>query len=293
MSHSQPSYGNFPSLLWDLAGHQLHLGLQSPLLMGIVNVTPDSFSDGGKFLDSKKAIDHALQLVEEGADILDIGGESTRPYAEPVSLEDELQRVIPVIAQLATETKTPISIDTTKAEVAQQAIAAGATIVNDISGLLFDDQMPAVCAEHQVGVIVMHTGGKPQTMQNNPCYDNVVQEICDFFKERIATLTKQGISIERIILDPGVGFGKTASHNLEILSSINKFRSIGRPILIGHSRKRFLEKVIGRKVDERLAGTLGVSIAAAQQGADILRIHDVQATCDALIAWRTLLESTS
>lgn len=261
--------------------------------MGIVNVTPDSFSDGGKFLNRQNAIEHGLQLATEGANILDVGGESTRPYAEPVSLEEELTRVIPIVSQLAKETETPISIDTTKAEVARQAIAAGATIVNDISGLLFDSEMPSVCAKQNVGVIVMHTAGKPQTMQDAPQYQNVVTEICDFFKKRIAALEEQGISQNQIVIDPGIGFGKTASHNLEILSNINTFRALGRPIMIGHSRKRFLEKVIGRKVDERLAGTLGVAIAVAQQGANILRVHDVQAIQETLIAWRTVAELTS
>ncbi|VAX39382.1 Dihydropteroate synthase [hydrothermal vent metagenome] len=279
--------------IWDVPNHLFQFDYRHPLIMGIVNVTPDSFSDGGKFLNRQNAIEHGLQLATEGANILDVGGESTRPYAEPVSLEEELTRVIPIVSQLAKETETPISIDTTKAEVARQAIAAGATIVNDISGLLFDSEMPSVCAKQNVGVIVMHTAGKPQTMQDAPQYQNVVTEICDFFKKRIAALEEQGISQNQIVIDPGIGFGKTASHNLEILSNINTFRALGRPIMIGHSRKRFLEKVIGRKVDERLAGTLGVAIAVAQQGANILRVHDVQAIQETLIAWRTVAELTS
>jgi dihydropteroate synthase len=253
-------------------------------MMGIVNVTPDSFSDGGKFLMEDAAVEHALRLTEEGADILDIGGESTRPAAESVSESDELSRVIPVVRRLATLTSVPISVDTSKPEVARQALLSGARIVNDISGLR-DSRMVEVCCQSACGIVCMHMQGTPQTMQANPRYDDVVAEISNFFAERLQMLTRAGIHTNRIVLDPGVGFGKTPQHNIQILSSIREFQKLGRPILIGHSRKRFLQKVIGRSVDERLFGTIGVSVAVAQQGADIIRVHDVAANRDSITAF--------
>jgi len=276
-------------LRWSFGDRHYELG-RLPLLMGIVNVTPDSFSDGGQFLDSEAAVAHALGLEAAGADLLDVGGESTRPQSEPVSREEELRRVIPVVARLVRETSVPISIDTTKAEVARQALEAGATIVNDVSGLTFDPQMPAVCGEAGAGVVCMHIQGTPQTMQEDPQYGDVVQDIRDHLNRRLADLQEQGIAAERIVIDPGIGFGKTAAHNLEILSSIRRLRELRRPVLIGHSRKRFLGKVLGRPVEERNSGSLGVAIAAAMQGADILRVHDVGATRDALLAWQTIAE---
>lgn len=272
---------------WECAGSVHELG-RFPHLMGIVNVTPDSFSDGGSYLDVDAAVAHALQLVEDGADILDIGGESTRPGSEPVSEEEELRRVVPVIARLSRETEIPISIDTSKAEVARRSIEAGAAIVNDISGLTFDTEMPAVCRDTNVGVICMHIQGTPQTMQNEPHYNDVVGEICAFFTERLNALEAGGISRERIVLDPGIGFGKTAEHNVEILANIHQLRSLGRPVLIGHSRKRFVGKVLGRPVDERSQGTVGISIALAMQSTDIIRVHDVHANRDALLAWHAI-----
>lgn len=261
---------------------------QRPQLMGIVNATPDSFSDGGQFLSVNAAVDHGWQLIEQGADLLDIGGESTRPGAEPVSLAEELRRTIPVIEQLAGKVAAPISVDTTKSEVARQALAAGAEIVNDISGLQFDPAMIEVCRQSGAGVVCMHMQGTPQTMQSNPTYGDVVQEICGYFRERLATLGQNGIPPERVMLDPGVGFGKTAEHNLQILSHIAEFHQLGRPMLIGHSRKRFLKKLIGREVDERLAGGIGVSLALAAQGVEMLRVHDVAAHRDAILAWQTI-----
>ncbi len=257
--------------------------------MGIVNVTPDSFSDGGQFDSVSAAVEHALRLAEEGADILDVGGESTRPGAAAVPLDEELRRVVPVVRELARRARVPISIDTSKAEVARQCLDAGAVIVNDISGLTFDADMPRVCRESPCGVIVMHIQGTPQTMQVEPRYDNVVAEVCQHFSRRLDDLEAAGITRERIVLDPGIGFGKTAEHNLQLLSHISDFHALGRPVLIGHSRKRFLKKVLGREIEERDAGTLGVSIALASQGTDILRVHDVRATRDALLAWRTVL----
>lgn len=277
-----------PSMLtWSCGARQLELG-RLPLLMGIVNVTPDSFSDGGKFLECQAAVDHALQLADDGADILDIGGESTRPGSAAVTTDEELRRVVPVIEQLRSRTQKLISIDTTKSAVAQQAVAAGADIVNDISGLTFDPQMIPVCARSTCGVIAMHIQGTPQTMQQNPSYVDVVDEVCSFLNERLAALTAGGIDPQRVVFDPGIGFGKTAQHNVDLLSKIGRLRSYGRPVLIGHSRKRFISKVLGRPVDEHSAGTLGVAIAVAAQGADIIRVHDVRNTRDALLAWHTI-----
>ncbi|MCX7393095.1 MAG: dihydropteroate synthase [Planctomycetales bacterium] len=269
---------------WSFDGFRGELG-RMPLMMGIVNVTPDSFSDGGQFFKTDTAVEHALQLVAEGADILDVGGESTRPGAQDVPVDEELQRVLPVIKQLAKKVDIPISVDTSKAEVARQSLMAGARIVNDISGLTFDSRMIDVCREFQCGVVAMHIQGVPRTMQNEPHYSDVVQEICLFFRERLQTLTAAGVDPERIIFDPGIGFGKSATHNLQILSHIKQLRSLGRPVMIGHSRKRFLKNISGRDVDQRLFGTLGVSIALANQHADILRVHDVAGNRDAVTAF--------
>lgn len=261
-----------------------------PLLMGIVNVTPDSFSDGGNWFEPENAVEHALKLATDGADILDIGGESTRPGAAPVDLHEELRRTIPVVQRVRDQSPLPISIDTYRAEVARQALDAGATIVNDISGLTFDPQMINVCAASDCGIVCMHIQGTPQTMQIEPRYDDVVAEISAFFSERIQTLADGGIDPQRVVLDPGIGFGKTADHNLEILSHIAAFRRLGRPVLIGHSRKGFLKKLLNRPVDERLFGTIGVAIAAAMQGADILRVHDIAAVRDAITAWQAVAD---
>ncbi len=259
-----------------------------PLIMGIVNVTPDSFSDGGNFLERNAAVDHALQLVEDGADILDIGGESTRPGAEPVSLEEELRRVVNVVEQVRNETDLLISIDTTKAEVARQALAAGADIVNDISGLTFEPEIVDVCAKSDCGVICMHILGTPQTMQADPHYDDVVSEVSSFLSDRLDALEQAGIARDRVVTDPGIGFGKTARHNVDLLSNINALRALDRPVLIGHSRKRFLAKVLGRPVEERTFGTIGVAIAVAAQGGDMIRVHDVREIRDALLAWHAV-----
>ena len=273
---------------WQLPNRLVELGA-FPWLMGIVNVTPDSFSDGGQFDSVQAAVEHAKALEVDGADILDIGGESTRPDSEPVRLFDELERVIPVIEQLAPQVNVPISVDTTKAELARQAIAAGASIVNDISGLEMDAEMVGVCADSDVGVICMHMQGTPQTMQQEPHYDDVVVEVCEYLKQRIKVMNAAGIAAERIVLDPGIGFGKTAEHNLQILSAISSFRSLGRPVLIGHSRKRFLSKVLGRQVEERTMGTAGVAVALAAQSTDIIRVHDVREIRDALTAYRAVM----
>lgn len=275
-----------------LVGSQRWVMSGQTKLMGIVNLTPDSFSDGGQFDSVSAAVEYALKLAEEGADILDIGGESTRPGATPVALDDELSRVVPVVRELVRQTRTPVSIDTSKAEVARQCLEAGAAIVNDISGLAFDADMPRICRESACGVIVMHIQGTPQTMQVAPHYDDVIVDLCQHFTRRLSELEAAGIARERIVVDPGIGFGKTAEHNLQLLSHIENFHALGRPVLIGHSRKRFLKKVLGRDIEERDAGTLGVSLALAAQGTDVLRVHDVRATRDALLAWNTVLAAS-
>ena len=260
--------------------------------MRILNVTPDSFSDGGKFVASEHAVAHGLALVADGADLIDIGGESTRPGAEPVSVDEELRRVIPVIEQLAAQVKVPISVDTSKSAVAQAALRAGATVVNDVSGLTWDPQMLEVCSEHRCGIVCMHTLGTPKTMQINPVYTDVVGEIVGYFAERLQVLDRTGIQPERVDLVMGVGFSHIAEHNLQVLSRISRFHQFDRPILIGHSRKRFLQKVLGKPLDERVFGTVGVSIALAQQQVDILRLHDVAANRDAIVAWQATRPAT-
>ena len=260
-----------------------------PLLMGILNVTPDSFSDGGQFNAMDHAVARALQMEADGADIIDIGGESTRPGSEGVTLDEELRRTIPVIRELAQKLRIPISIDTTKSEVARQALDAGAEIVNDISGLTFDDAMMDVCREADAGICLMHIQGTPQTMQQNPHYEDVVSEVSEFLQQQVDRCLMAGILAERMCVDPGIGFGKTADHNLQLLKAIPRLQAeLQRPVLIGHSRKRFLSKILGRSVEERESGTVGVSIALAQLGVDILRIHDVRSVRDALVAWDTI-----
>ena len=275
-------------LCWTLPARDLtRNGL--PLLMGILNVTPDSFSDGGLFNVVDSAVARALEMEADGAGIIDVGGESTRPGAEQVTLEEELQRTIPVIRQLSKKLQVPISIDTTKAEVARQALDAGAEIVNDISGLTFDRAMMDVCRQGDAGICLMHIQGTPQTMQQNPQYQDVVSEVIEFLQQQVDRCLMAGIPAERMCVDPGIGFGKTAAHNLELLTAVSRMqRELQRPVLIGHSRKRFLSKILGRSVEEREAGTIGVSIALAEQGVDILRIHDVRSVRDGLLAWETI-----
>jgi dihydropteroate synthase len=259
-----------------------------PWIMGIVNATPDSFSDGGEFLDPVHAVEHALRLIDEGAKIIDIGGESTRPGSQPVSVDEELRRTIPVIEQLRHQSDVLISIDTTKVAVAQAALAAGAQIVNDVSGLTFDPEMIPLCAASGAGIICMHIQGTPQNMQENPRYADVVHEVAQFLSARLEELTHRGISPLQIVTDPGIGFGKTAEHNLALLANIARFHELGRPVCVGHSRKRFLKKLLGRPVDERLFGTVGISVALALQGTEILRVHDVAATRDAVLACQAI-----
>ncbi|KAA1259986.1 Dihydropteroate synthase [Rubripirellula obstinata] len=250
--------------------------------MGICNVTPDSFSDGGKHHNVDAAIAAAIQMEADGAAIVDIGGESTRPYSDPVAAEEELARVIPVIDGLKGQLSIPISIDTSKATVAAAAIEAGAEIINDVTGLEGDPDMVRVAVESGAGVCVMHMKGTPQTMQNDPAYANVVQEIRDYLIQRRQFCIDAGIDPEKICLDPGIGFGKTHQHNLELIRSVDQFTNLGSPILIGHSRKGFIGKVLGNKDADRTAGTLAVSLAVAAAGAHVIRVHDVQVTAEAL-----------
>ena len=248
---------------------------KTPLIMGILNVTPDSFSDGGNFYTVQAAVDCAKRLEDAGADILDIGGESTRPYSQPVSPTDEVQRVAPVLERLQGVVNIPISIDTTKASVAQVAVELGARIINDVSGLEADERMIDVARSTQAGICAMHRQGTPQNMQDNPSYENCTLEILDYLRQRDSLLRKDGIDPERICLDPGIGFGKSHQHNLELIRSVGLFHQLGRPILVGHSRKGFIGKVLGDKDLGRDYGTLGVSFALQLQGVQILRVHDV------------------
>lgn len=270
---------------WQLRTRRLSLD-RGPAIMGIVNVTPDSFSDGGRFFSSALAVDHALRLEDAGADILDIGGESTRPYSMPVGADDELTRVVPVIEQLANRVSIPLSIDTSKATVARAAIDLGVEIVNDVTGLTGDPEMLEVVRQSSAGVCAMHMQGTPQTMQDNPSYEDVVGDVFQYLQERDVALLEAGIQPERICLDPGIGFGKTHEHNLALLQSAERFLDLGRPILIGHSRKGFVGKLIGDKQRNRDAGTLGISLAMAFKGIQVIRVHEVAATVDALACFR-------
>jgi dihydropteroate synthase len=245
----------------------------NPKLMGIVNVTPDSFSDGGLFLDPDAAIAHGRELLEQGADILDVGGESTRPGAEEVSAEEELARVEPVVAGLA-ETAT-VSIDTSKAAVAEAALDAGASIVNDVTALRRDPEIGGLCAERGAGLVLMHMRGDPRSMQEKPVYEDVVEDVKAFLAERLAVAVAAGVAETRIWLDPGIGFGKTLEHNLELLSRLGELRELGRPLVVGTSRKSFIGKIDGSPVGDRLGGTVASSILAAAAGADVLRVHDL------------------
>lgn len=269
---------------WNLGGRVLSLG-PTPLVMGILNVTPDSFSDGGRHAGVAAAVEHAVAMQRDGAAIIDIGGESTRPDSTPVGVDEELARVLPVIEQLKQRLTIPISIDTSKAEVARQAVAAGAEIINDVTGLEGDPNMPQVAAQSGVGICVMHMRGTPQTMQIDPQYEDVVEEIFQYLVDRRDACLQHGISLDRICLDPGIGFGKTHEHNLELLRRCERFLDTGCPILIGHSRKGFVGKVIGDKTADRDAGTLGITLAMVAAGMQVVRVHEVTATCQAIQAF--------
>ncbi|MGQ9483967.1 MAG: dihydropteroate synthase [Desulfosoma sp.] len=245
------------------------------LIMGIVNVTPDSFSDGGTCATRDAAVAHGLQLVRDGADILDIGGESTRPFSDPVPLEEELRRVLPVIEELRRHTTVPISIDTTKAEVAYQALKTGADIINDVSALRFDPEMRAVAAEFGVPLILMHMLGTPKTMQQSPHYDALFSEIIRFLEERVAAAVAAGVDRNQIIVDPGIGFGKTVTHNLRLIRDLDTLAVLERPILLGASRKSFIGTVLNAPVEDRELGTAVVHSLGIMAGAHMVRVHDV------------------
>jgi dihydropteroate synthase len=252
------------------------------LVMGIVNVTPNSFSDGGNFFSPAKAVAHALELVAQGADILDIGGESTRPGAKPVSEAEELRRVIPVIKRLAAKIKIPLSIDTMKPAVARTALQAGASIVNDVAANREDVAMWKVVAEFRAGYICMHAQGSPQTMQKNPAYTDVVREVGGFFRERLERLNAAGVSSDQVAFDPGIGFGKTLEQNLQLLANLRRFTKLNRPLLLGVSRKSFIGKLLGTTLNERLPASLACATLAVADGAQIIRAHDVAETVQAV-----------
>jgi dihydropteroate synthase len=285
MSSLAPLDERYPTraATWRLRTRTLQIG-RRPLVMGIVNVTPDSFSDGGQFLDASAAVDHALQLVADGADVLDIGGESTRPYAEAIDADEERRRVLPVLERLAQQTSIPISIDTSKALVAAGALECGAEIVNDVTGLVGDPMMTPLVVAAGAGVCAMHMQGTPQTMQDDPRYGDVVEDILAYLRERRDALVGAGVELDRICLDPGLGFGKTHQHNLTLLANLGRFHELGCPVLAGPSRKGFLGKILGDRDADRAAATAGAAAAAAVQGVQIVRVHDVRVVRDTLLA---------
>ncbi|WP_052077888.1 dihydropteroate synthase [Rhodococcoides fascians] len=258
-----------------------------PVVCGIVNVTPDSFSDGGLFLDSDRAVAHALSMVDDGAELLDIGGESTRPGATPPTVEEEIARVVPVIDALSRRTSTPLSVDTSRPEVMREAVRAGASVINDVRALRLPGALDAA-AELGTAVCLTHMQGEPSTMQHSPRYGDVTAEVCEFLEDRAAECIRAGIPPYRILVDPGFGFGKTLEHNLQLLQGLRALTASGRPIMAGVSRKGMIGAITGREVDDRLAGSLTAAIIAAQHGASLLRVHDVAATIDALAVMRAL-----
>jgi len=257
------------------------LTLERPLIMGVVNVTPDSFSDGGRFFGTQQAVEHARVLIEEGADILDIGGESSRPAAEPVGLDEELRRVMPVLEQLA-QMPVPVSVDTCKPEVMRRAIAAGAAMVNDINALREPGALEAV-AQSQAAVCLMHMQGEPRSMQRDPQYEDVVAEVTAFLAQRVEAAQQAGIARERIVIDPGFGFGKSTGHNLELLQGLSTIVGLGQPVLVGLSRKSLFGKITGKPVADRVSASVAAALLAVERGAALVRVHDVAATRDALL----------
>ncbi len=270
----RPAFGAGARVL-RLGGREYHLDRKT-LVMGVVNVTPDSFSDGGLYHDPRAAVEHALRLEEEGADILDIGGESTRPGSDFVTLDEELRRVMPVLEGIMDRVGVPVSIDTTKAEVARQALEAGCAMVNDISAMRLDPEMPGLVAEKGVPVCLMHMRGMPKDMQVDPRYDDVVGEIAAFLRQRAEAAREAGVDGANVLIDPGIGFGKTLEHNLEILRRLGEFRSLGHPVLLGTSRKSFIGRILDLAEDQRLEGTAASVALGIAGGADIVRVHDVK-----------------
>ena len=268
-----------PTLLWAARSRRFELGRRT-LVMGILNVTPDSFSDGGRFLDPSRALEQARRMIDEGADLLDVGGESTRSGAAPVPEDEEIRRVLPVIEAIRSGSGIPISVDTAKAAVADRALEAGADIVNDVTALTADPAMPAVAARYGAGVILMHRQGTPRTMQADPRYADVVREVRDYLAGRIAGLAAEGLAPDSLAVDPGIGFGKTLEHNVALLHNLDALAGLGRPVVVGLSRKSFLGRITGRETDDRLAGGLGAAAWAIARGAHIIRTHDAKETCD-------------
>ncbi|MCX6695336.1 MAG: dihydropteroate synthase [Candidatus Altiarchaeota archaeon] len=258
------------------------------LVMGIVNVTPDSFSDAGKFASTEKAVEHALRMAEDGADIIDVGGESTRPGSEPVSVDQEISRVVPVIREISRKAGVPISIDSCKPEVVEKALQAGASMINDVNGLR-GEGMAELAARYDVPVCIMHMQGTPKEMQKNPSYDDVVKDVKSFLKKQADYAVKKGVSRNKIIVDPGIGFGKTTEHNIELIRKIREFKKLGYPVLIGPSRKAFIGNILNAPVGERLAGTIAASVVCAVNGADVIRVHDVKEVVQALRLAETII----
>lgn len=257
--------------------------------MGILNVTPDSFSDGNIYFDRDNAVKHGLDLVKEGADILDVGGESSRPGSDRVPVEEELRRILPVISELRENTDTLLSVDTTKAEVARRALDAGANMINDISSFQFDPDMLPLAAERETSIILMHMKGNPKTMQDNPSYENLLTEIKSFFQERIDMAVSAGIKREKIIIDPGIGFGKKFRDNLNLIRNLRYFEELERPLLVGLSRKSFIGKIMDQPSQDRLAGSLSAAVLSVSHGAHMLRVHDVAATKKAILVAEAIL----
>lgn len=283
---------NYSKRSFTLKAGGRRLRMDRPLVMGVINVTPDSFSDGGKFLDAEAAIAHAKKLVKEGADLLDIGGESSRPGSDAIPAKEELERIVPVLDGIIDDVKVPISVDTCKPQVARKVLDMGVHIINDITGLT-SAKLADVVAKHGAGIVIMHMQGTPKTMQKKPRYDDVVADILRFLRERVERAEKKGICRESIIIDPGIGFGKTAEHNLEIISRLKEFKSLGLPILVGASRKSFIGKVLDKDVDDRLSGGLAMLSMSIQNGASIVRAHDVRESVVAAKMTWAVLESTA
>lgn len=282
-THSDRSTGTMPGHAAKLLTRHGELDYrEKTLVMGVLNVTPDSFYDGGRRLEPQRAIDDALLMAASGAAIVDIGGESTRPGAEPVSTGQELDRVLPIIEGVRRSSAVPISIDTYKSAVARAALAAGADIINDISALRFDADMVGLAAQEQVPVVLMHMQGTPRTMQAQPRYDDVVQDVRDFLAAQTNVALRAGIAREQIVIDPGIGFGKTLEHNLQLLRRLSELASLDQPLLVGASRKRFIGYLLDLEADERLEGSLAAAVAAALAGANLVRVHDVKETVRAV-----------
>lgn len=279
-------------MIWNIGARTLDLS-ERPCIMGILNVTPDSFSDGSHYLDTARAVERALEIEAEGADIIDIGGESTRPYSTPVPEEEELRRVIPVVEKLAGKLGIPISIDTYKSVVAKESLLAGAEIVNDISGFAFDDRMAEVVASMNAGVVLTHTSGNPAEMQKFTKYRSVVGDIVSALKRQLSCALSHGISSDRIVVDPGIGFGKDINGNLEILKNLREFNVLGRPILVGPSRKSFIGAVLDRPVESRIYGTAATVAIALANGASILRVHDIKEMRDVVDMTMAILQAAS